>query len=217
MRPRLDGAPRGSKQRRGIKHSACGLQTVGEWILKPKMKFNEHISGAGFAAYTALCAALMSVSAMISVPFFVPFTLQTLAFYFILFTLGGKVGLASSVLYILIGAVGLPVFSGFCGGVGRFFEPGGGFIIGFAFSAAVYLICERLIRGRGVRVIATVLSFLTLYFTGAVLLVMLYTDRTFASVISCLAYYIAPFIVPDSVKIFVALFISNKIKRHIKI
>lgn len=180
------------------------------------MRSNAHMSRAGFAAYAALCTALMSVSAMISIPFFVPFTLQTLAFYFILFTLGGKVGLVSSALYISIGAIGLPVFSGFGGGIGRIFEPAGGFIIGFVASAAVYLLCERLFCGFHPRLIAAVLSFLTLYSAGSVHLALLYTDGTMPSVVACLGYYVAPFIVPDIIKIFTAFFICTKIERHIK-
>lgn len=181
------------------------------------MKNNARISGAGFAAYAALSTALMSVSAMISIPFFVPLTLQTLAFYFILFTLGGKVGLASTVSYILLGAVGVPVFSGFRGGVGRFFEPSGGFIIGFAAAAAAYLICERAFRRFHPGLLGAVISFAVLYFAGAVHLVIFYTDGELPSVISCLTYYILPFILPDAAKMLAAFFISAKIKRHIKI
>ena len=61
----------------------------------------------------------MAVCAWISIPFgYIAFTMQTFAVMLALFTLGGKWGTASVFVYLLLGAVGLPVFSGFQGGLG---------------------------------------------------------------------------------------------------
>mgnify|MGYP002511586593 CR=1 FL=1 len=73
-------------------------------------------------AYTALFAVLMAVCAWISTPktpISVPFTLQTFAMFAALTTLGGRRGLWAVVVYLLMGLVGLPVFTGFQGGPGR--------------------------------------------------------------------------------------------------
>ena len=67
----------------------------------------------------------------------VPITLGILAIYLALFTLGMKKGVISCLLYILLGLVGLPVFSGFSGGAGKLFGPTGGYIVGYIFLAFI--------------------------------------------------------------------------------
>ena len=73
----------------------------------------------------ALFAALIAVCAWVTVPGAVPFTLQTMGVFLAVGLLGGKRGTASVLVYILLGAVGMPVFSGFSGGVGRLLGPAG--------------------------------------------------------------------------------------------
>ena len=63
----------------------------------------------------------------------VPITLSTLAIYLCLFVLGLKKGVVSVLLYLLLGLIGLPVFAGFSGGVGKLFGPTGGYLIGYLF------------------------------------------------------------------------------------
>ena len=89
--------------------------------------------------YIAVCAALMAVCSWISIPApapLAPFTLQTFAVFLILLLLGGRRGFFTVLTYILLGAVGLPVFAQFMGGVGVLFGTTGGYIIGFLFTAA---------------------------------------------------------------------------------
>ena len=64
-----------------------------------------------------LFAALIAVCAWITVPGTIPFTLQTMGVFLAVGLLGGKRGTAAVLVYILLGAVGMPVFSGFSGGV----------------------------------------------------------------------------------------------------
>ena len=66
--------------------------------------------------YISLAAVLIAACSWISVPLTVPFTLQTFAVFCVLELLGGKRGTAAIGLYILLGAVGVPVFAGFTGG-----------------------------------------------------------------------------------------------------
>ena len=92
-------------------------------------------------AYIALFAVLMAVCAWITIPIpkpFVQFTLQTFAVFMALITLGGRRGLYVTVVYLLMGAVGVPVFSGFRGGLSVLLDTTGGYIIGFVASALVY-------------------------------------------------------------------------------
>ena len=77
-------------------------------------------------AYIALMAVLMAVCSWISVPMEIPFTMQTFALFCALGLLGGRRGTIAVLVYILMGAIGLPVFSGFGGGLGRLLGVTGG-------------------------------------------------------------------------------------------
>lgn len=80
-------------------------------------------------------SAIIAVLSLIAIPtpFGIPITLQTFAISLCGYILGWKLGLLSTVVYILIGAVGLPIFAGFSGGLGILLGMTGGFIWGFLF------------------------------------------------------------------------------------
>lgn len=92
---------------------------------------------------TAFSAAIIAVLAQITIPLpLVPITGQTLAVGLVVTILGIKYGTLSVLLYILLGAIGLPVFSAFSGGLGILIGPTGGYIIGFlvqAFLMGLYM------------------------------------------------------------------------------
>lgn len=67
----------------------------------------------------------------------VPISLGTLAIYFVISVLGMKLGTISVIIYILLGLVGVPVFTGFSGGPAKLFGPTGGYIIGYIFLALI--------------------------------------------------------------------------------
>lgn len=67
----------------------------------------------------------------------VPISLTNLAIYFAIYVLGGKRGTISYIVYLFIGLIGLPVFSGFSGGFTKLFGPTGGYLIGFIFMAFI--------------------------------------------------------------------------------
>lgn len=88
-------------------------------------------------AFTGMFAAVIAVLSQIAIPLpsGVPVTLQTFAVALAGYTLGMKAGGLSSLVYVLIGAVGVPVFAGFKGGLGSLTGPTGGFIWGFIIMA----------------------------------------------------------------------------------
>ena len=87
--------------------------------------------------YIAVFAVVMAICSWISIPATVPFTLQTFGVFLAVGVLGGKRGTLSILVYILLGAVGVPVFAGFSGGIGSLFGNAGGYIIGFLVGALV--------------------------------------------------------------------------------
>ena len=93
----------------------------------------------------SLLAALITLCAWLAVPIPpVGFTLQTLGVLLALGLLGGRWGSASIALYLLLGIVGMPVFSGFRGGAAALLEPTGGFLWGFLAGGLCYWALERL-------------------------------------------------------------------------
>ena len=87
---------------------------------------------------TALMAAVTCILAPLSIPIGpVPISFTNLAIYLSLYLLGWKKGTISYLIYLLLGLVGLPVFSGFNGGLTRLAGPTGGYIIGYVVSAYV--------------------------------------------------------------------------------
>ncbi len=86
----------------------------------------------------AFGAAIIAVLAQVTIPLpLIPITGQTLAVGIVVTILGTRLGTISVLLYILLGAVGLPVFSGMSGGLGVLVGPTGGYIVGFLVTAII--------------------------------------------------------------------------------
>ena len=145
----------------------------------------------------ALFAAFISVCSFITVPFFaVPFTLQSLGIFSALFILGGARGTLAVTLYVVIGATGLPVFSGFTGGVGRFFDATGGFIIGFIVSALSYWIITAIAgKSAPIMIIGAVAAQFTVYICGWLWFSLVYSG---GGLVGALTAVVLPFIIPDA-------------------
>lgn len=171
--------------------------------------------------YIALFAVLISVCAWISTPktpITVPFTLQTFAVFAALTVLGGRRGLWAILVYLLMGLVGLPVFSGFQGGPGILLGTTGGYLIGFIGSALVYwLITARLGSALPVMVCACAAGMATCYVFGTAWFLVLYTaTKGPISLAASLAACVFPFIIPDLCKIALAVLLSRRVGKYLK-
>ena len=93
--------------------------------------------------YMAFGAVLIAICSWISIPTTVPFTMQTFAVFFVLSALGGKRGTLSILVYVLLGAIGLPVFAQFTSGVGILLGSTGGYIVGFLLMGLTYWLMIR--------------------------------------------------------------------------
>ena len=163
--------------------------------------------------YMAIGAALIVVCSWVTVPLMVPFTLQTFAVFTVVELLGGKKGCLSILVYILLGAVGLPVFSGFKGGIGVLFGTTVGYIVGFIFIALIYQLCERLFGKKiFVRIAAMVAGLIVCYAFGTAWFMIVYTRNTGAVDIgTALGWCVIPFIIPDLVKLGLAMLVSTRL------
>jgi len=172
--------------------------------------------------YIAVCAALMAVCSWISIPAIPPlppFTLQTFAVFLILLLLGGRRGFFTVLIYILLGAVGLPVFAHFTGGVGILFGTTGGYIIGFLFSALLYWALERAVGGKAMLKIAVlVLGLAVCYAFGTAWFMVVYARQSGpVGIMTALGWCVLPFIVPDLVKLALAWGLGTVLKKHVRI
>ena len=169
-------------------------------------------------AYAALFAVLLMVCAWINIPLTVPFTLQTFGVFAALGTLGGRRGTLAILAYLLLGLVGLPVFSGFQGGPGVLLGTTGGYILGFLASALLYWgMTARLGDRPAVTAAAMVLGLLVCYAFGTAWFMVVYTSSKGAITLGAvLGMCVIPYIIPDAVKIAVALLLTKALKRFVK-
>ena len=170
--------------------------------------------------YSALFAVLIAVCAWITVPMgHVPFTMQTFGVFCTLGMLGGKRGTLSVLVYILLGAVGVPVFSGFGGGLGVLLNTTGGYIIGFLAAALLYWLATGLCgRKLWSMALGMVLGLLACYAFGTAWFMVVYARTSGAvGLATALGWCVTPYIVPDLVKIALALFMAQVIGRRVRI
>ncbi len=167
----------------------------------------------------ALFTALMAVCAWLTVPFVVPFTMQTFALFAALNLLGWRGTLGSLAAYFLLGAIGLPVFSGFSGGIAHLIGPTGGYMLGFAVSALVYGGVERALgRGRRARITGMLAGLLACYAFGTAWFMLVYTGSPGGvNLAAALSWCVLPYIVPDLIKMALALLLSERIEKAVSL
>ena len=168
--------------------------------------------------YIALFACLMAICSWISIPGEVPFTLQTMGVFLAIGLLGGKRGTLAVLVYILMGVIGLPVFSGFSGGIGKLVGVTGGYIVGFLASALVMWAMETLLgKKKWALALSMVIGLLVCYAFGTAWFMVLYTSFKGAITLGAvLGMCVIPYIIPDVIKIAVALLLTNILKRFVK-
>lgn len=179
------------------------------------MKKSKKINLSLLATISLFCA-IICVCSLISIPFVIPITFQLFGIYLALFTLGGRRGLVSVLLYICIGALGIPVFSGFGAGISRLFDATGGYIFGFIVLSLAYLGLTSLLPKRRVfTVLASALSLISLYLSGSLWYAFVYLGGK-ESFFHVFIITVLPFVIPDTIKIFLAYIVSKRISVMIK-
>ncbi len=168
--------------------------------------------------YCGIFATITGILSQITIPMpgGVPFTLQTFAVCLAGIILGSKRGFVSILVYVLMGTIGLPVFSGFSGGVGKILGATGGFILSFPImSFIIGLICEK-INNKALIFLGIILSSIPNYLIG-IFQFSLVTGTTFYN---SFLVSVLPFILVDIIKIILAtmlgfILINNKSMKKI--
>lgn len=175
----------------------------------------------------AISAALITICSWLSVQIGpVPVTLQTLAILAVLLTIGGRRGTMAIVVYLALGAVGVPVFSGFKGGPAAFAGPTGGFLIGFIAAALVFWLLEKLVFARLMTtkkrrfvfgMVNSAIFEFVLYTVGVIWFMTVYAARTGpVGLGTVLGWCVIPFLIPDLIKIVAASVIGSRAGRFVR-
>lgn len=166
--------------------------------------------------YMSVFTAMISICSWISIPASIPFTLQTMGVFMTVGLLGGKRGTLTVLTYILLGAIGVPVFAGLTGGISVLLGTTGGYIMGFLLSALLMWGIETIMgRNQIVLAFSMIAGLIVCYVFGTAWFMLIYTQHSGVIGLSTvLGLCVIPFIIPDLIKIGVALFLINRLKKR---
>ena len=162
---------------------------------------------------TALNAAILCILAPLSIPVgTVPISLATLAVYFIGIILPPFLALSSVLCYILLGAVGLPVFSGFTGGISVLLGPTGGYIMGYIPCILIIsFLAKKCEKKPYILAMVLILGTLSCYFFGTLFFMIQANCGFFEALFTC----VLPFFLGDALKIACTLAVAPKLRQKL--
>lgn len=163
--------------------------------------------------YIALAAILIAICSWISIPTVVPFTMQTFAVFCVLSILGGRRGTMAIILYLILGAIGIPVFAEFTAGIGIIIGTTGGYMVGFIFIGLIYWMTVELFGKRlWVEIVSMICGLFICYAFGTAWFMVVYARTSEAvGIATALAWCVVPFVIPDLVKLGLALLLARRI------
>lgn len=153
--------------------------------------------------FTAVIIIMSQI--VIPMPLGVPLTMQTFAILLAGMVLGSNKAFIATLVYILLGAVGLPVFSGFSGGLKALVGPTGGFLLSFpvmAFLAGLAMEYRR--KSNIYFIIFIILSVVVNYLCGIAVFCFLTKANFLIGFTTC----VLPFIITDIIKMLLASFLG---------
>ena len=175
-------------------------------MIKKKVNIRELCQISIFTAIIVICAQVS-----IPMPYGVPMTLQTFAIPLAGVVLGKKNGTIATLIYILLGASGVPVFAGFTSGMGIIFSMTGGFIISFPFMA--WSAGVGAARENNLILIMWLLAGTTINSLCGMLIYSLVTSN---SLTASFGYVVTPFIPAALVKIVLVIAVGKSLRQALK-
>ena len=165
-------------------------------------------------ALIALFAVLNGVCAWVTVPGVVPLTMQSFSVYLTYLMLKAGCGTASVGIYLLLGVLGLPVFSGGTAGIGVLIGKSGGYMLGWLVMGLLLFGVERLgKKGARLKIPTLILGTVISYALGAAWFMMVNTDPAAQDIRGVIGMCVLPFLLPDMIKLFLAHRVSLRLKR----
>lgn len=169
--------------------------------------------------YIGMFAIILAICSWISIPMAIPFTLGTFGVFLTMLVLGGKRGTIAVMIYILLGLIGIPVFSGFRGGVGTLLGNTGGYILGYIILAILMWTVEKWARSnKWLQILSMVAGLFACYLCGTIWFLVLYTkNMEHIGIWAVLGWCVFPYVIPDLIKLGLAYILSKKLKMIVKI
>ena len=165
-------------------------------------------------AIIALMTAVLCILAPISIPVFispVPISLGVLAIYLTAYVLSPLDATISVIIFILLGTFGLPVFSGYSGGLSKLVGPTGGYIIGFLFTVYISSLFIHMKKGIIFDVIGMITGLVLCYILGTIWFSYQQGKGFIASLLLC----VVPFLIGDAIKIIVAVILGTQLNKRL--
>ncbi len=160
-------------------------------------------------ALTGVMTALICICGPLSIPIGpIPVSLTPFTVIFSVYILGRFRGTLACFVYLLIGLIGLPVFSGFTGGVGKLFGPTGGYLFSFALMAFIAGLFIDKFSNIFIQMLGGMVGMLVSYAIGTVWL----SVQAFMTISQALSVAVIPFIPFDMVKIVLAVLLGKAVK-----
>lgn len=165
-------------------------------------------------AMTAVLAAIICVLAPLSVPAGeIPISLATFAIYIVAATVDWKYSFSAVIIYILLGAAGLPVFASFTGGLQKIAGVTGGYIIGYIPCVLIIgLLISRFESKKWMYFLSMIFGTAVLYAFGTAW----YVFQTQSKIGAALAMCVVPFLAGDAIKIVAACAVGMTLRKRIK-
>lgn len=165
---------------------------------------------------SALMSALLCILGPLALPLPftpVPISLTNFAIYLLAFVLSWRYCVLSYIVYMLIGMIGVPVFSNFGSGIDKIIGPTGGFLIGFVFTAIICSIVNEKFAGKKYMYVFGMIVGLGMEYLFGTFWFM-YQQKM--GLIESLLLCVVPFLVGDAIKIIAATIIGPTLKRTVQ-
>lgn len=197
-------------QEESIKEKSIKEKSIKENTVKSKSNKSRIKS----MVFIAVMAAVICVLGPLSLPIgVIPITFTNLAIMLIVYVLGRFKGTASTAIYLLIGIIGIPVFSGFSSGPAKLFGPTGGYLFGYLFLAYIGGLFVDKFEGKiYMHVLGFLLGTAVLYGFGTAWLAI----QAHMSFKAALMAGVVPFIIGDLVKMAIAILVGVPVRKQIK-
>ena len=167
----------------------------------------------------AMMTALIVVCSWIYLPIGnIPVTLQTFAVCAAVGIFGMKKGTLAVAVYLILGILGLPVFSFFKGGIGALFGATGGYTIGFVLFALISGVIINKSKKIPVMILGFTIGLIVCYATGTLWFLFVYMkDTGMEGLITAITTCVLPFVIPDIIKIVLAAVVSDSVRKKVKL
>lgn len=161
----------------------------------------------------SLFAVVMAACSWVSIPTAIPFTMQTFGVFLTVGVLGGRRGTLAIVVYLFLGAIGMPVYAGGTAGPGIILGSTGGYMLAWVFSGLITWAMETLLgRKTWVLALSMLLGLIACYALGTIWFVAFYAREVGRiGVLTALSWCVIPFVIPDLLKMALSLVVRKRL------